>query len=135
MIDAHEVGTSSLPSFVKFNIWTFEFIYTPTQLDLQKKQNYNIQIDIKDSFGASTSQKFSVSLYSSSNTSNKIESQNKGHGSLNNLQNSSPASQSSENQINYSNIKSDVVNNSSLSQTSNSLSSLSSNQNYANIVI
>ncbi len=34
IIDAHEAGLLQLPSFVKFNKFTQEFDFTPTQQDL-----------------------------------------------------------------------------------------------------
>jgi hypothetical protein len=36
IIDAHEAGSLQLPSFVKFNKFTQEFDFTPTQQDLLK---------------------------------------------------------------------------------------------------
>ena len=57
----HEVGQPSLPFFVKFLPPTREFQFSPTSIDQLKA--YQIQLDIIDSFGATSSAAFAVTLY------------------------------------------------------------------------
>ena len=60
----HEVGQPILPFFVKFLPPTREFQFSPTQIDEQKA--YQIQLDVIDSFGATSSATFTVTLYDAS---------------------------------------------------------------------
>ena len=73
-IFAHEVGKPSLPFFIKFKNVTNEFIFSPTQIDVVK--DYSIQIDITDYFGESSSSKFKIFVYDSSNYNLAILPQN-----------------------------------------------------------
>ena len=56
----HEVGQPILPFFVKFLADTREFQFSPTSAD--QKKSYFIQLDMIDSFGASSSATFSITL-------------------------------------------------------------------------
>jgi len=49
-----------LPSFVKFDLSTKEFIFSPTKLDTLK--DYQIDLDLIDSFKAKTTYSFILNI-------------------------------------------------------------------------
>lgn len=63
IISAREEKKQKLPGFVKLNTITKEFTFSPFSLDT--KEEYSIQLDVQDTFGAMNSYKFSVKLKSS----------------------------------------------------------------------
>jgi hypothetical protein len=67
-----EANKQDLPSFVKFDRLTKQFLFNPSKKDFLTQEKYLIEVSLVDSFGASTSYVYTLRLYTLSDFNSNV---------------------------------------------------------------